>query len=624
MKRRIYGFDRSATIFEGIISNDNNNAEGENDIDTVINRVRGAHPGNALLLYVNQSLNKDTNEATELLIDMRHIHRAASVNSEGLRKLVKKFDRHHGMEQKQSLSCALLPMLYSSSLYAGQNMMQDSLDLLRELLEGDEYETNDDYHNSEEGGLSRPPPRRGLVRVDSERRHQESVGIRVQEVHWLKTLIASIPASTLLPHLVAHRGFHSTKDRNDKRPVENSLAAYEMAWTCGVELCECDIALTKDEKLVLAHDADFYRLALDSNSGTAKRKVGDLTFKEIISMPLTSGARPPLLIDVLRSASAISERAKLVIEIKPGNQASALALARLLARHPDLRSSVAMIMSFDASAMHRLRVELDRLIVAPESQNLRMSMGMGIGNLPPRVTSYDHFGRMSFSGMGAGGGFGSGTSMRNLRMSKGSVGKLPGIGRSNRNLLSMADIGLSISQATLDTPEIMEDEEYKEAPSSEEEEEEEDVFTETQFRAFQNMPKLMLLTVADPPKIACELQVKHNELDRVDDWLMQDDGCLDGVYLQFEKEMMTTEGAACLRELSDRFQVGIWGYSNRDPDDFQTFEVCLCCVYDKCWGVFGLSVCHMVFINVHDISYSIISLFYNPNSILSQREIVPL
>ena len=31
------------------------------------------------------------------------------------------------------------------------------------------------------------------------------------------------------------------------RPLENSLSAYEVAWSAGVRLCECDIALTADE-----------------------------------------------------------------------------------------------------------------------------------------------------------------------------------------------------------------------------------------------------------------------------------------------------------------------------------------------------------------------------------------
>jgi hypothetical protein len=87
-----------------------------------------------------------------------------------------------------------------------------------------------------------------------------------------------------------------------------------------------------------------------------------------------------------------------------------------------------------------------------------------------------------------------------------------------------------------------------------------------------DMPKLMLLTVAKAPNLPCELQVQYNELHRVDSWLVTDDGSLDGVYLQYEEEMMTLTGAAYLRGLSERFLVGIWGYSGHDPDNFQTFE----------------------------------------------------
>merc|ERR1712238_172637 len=106
----------------------------------------------------------------------------------------------------------------------------------------------------------------------------------MMEIEWLKDLVKSISQSQsqellLLPKLVAHRGFHNTQDRNDRRPVENSLAAFEMAWTSGIELCECDIALTKDEKLVLAHDENFQRLALyGTNSVNATKRIQELTY----------------------------------------------------------------------------------------------------------------------------------------------------------------------------------------------------------------------------------------------------------------------------------------------------------------------------------------------------------
>ena len=510
------------------------------NIDVDDSMVRGAHPGNAIMAYVDLSKRRGSTDAQELLARLKHIYRSAWVNSEALRKLVKKSDKHHPARQ---LSSKLLPLLYTSSLYAGQTMVQDSIDILRDLLTGeyDEAETSADTYSRSGEDL----PFKKMIRRDSEVRHQHSVDVRVMEFNWLKSLVRSIPAEDLLPKLVSHRGFHNIKDRNDKRPVENSLSAYEMAWTSGIELCECDIALTKDEKLVLAHDEDFARLALES-SANSKRKVSDLTFKEIISMPLTSGVRPPLLIDVLRSASAISEKAKLVIEIKPGNQSAAYALSRMLIRHPDLRSNVAMIMSFDASTMHQLRRELERSIL-PDSRDFGDNTDIGMP-LHKRRMSFDHFGNMSVNFFG-------------------SMGAIPAHRKMSINpstrASSAASIGLSISETNLKGGDdiISELEQLEvEMPSK-------------PLRDQHNMPKLMLLTVADPPSVPCELQVCHNELHRVDDWLIHDDGALDGVYLQYEKEMMTPEGAAYLRQLSQRHLVGIWQYAERDPDDYECFKV---------------------------------------------------
>lgn len=70
----------------------------------------------------------------------------------------------------------------------------------------------------------------------------------------------------------------------------------------------------------------------------------------------------------------------------------------------------------------------------------------------------------------------------------------------------------------------------------------------------------------------CELEVHTDELHRVDRWLTEEDGALDGVYLQFEKKMLTKEGAAYLRKLSERLTVGVWNYAERDPDDYDTFH----------------------------------------------------
>jgi len=144
-----------------------------------------------------------------------------------------------------------------------------------------------------------------------------------------------------IQHAVAHRGFHNPTGRSDRRPLEKSLAAFEAAWTNGVHLCECDVALTKDEKLVLAHDTDFSRLSLDPSSYNSNTKVSDLTFKELIALTLK-------MVFVHLYCWSTSEcqcdwqKAKLIFEFKPGNNQAAMALARLLGRYPEYIQHVAV------------------------------------------------------------------------------------------------------------------------------------------------------------------------------------------------------------------------------------------------------------------------------------------
>lgn len=475
--------------------------------------VRGSHPGIALQAYV-QNVHPDM--ASELLVTMRQILQAGQTNSEALRKLVKKFDKHRG-----NLSRVLLPKLYTSSLYAGQQMLQNGITLLRDLMEDSE---------------DSPTEFQSLVRNDSDAMHARTVENRIGEIDWLKRLVQSIEQCGLLDRLVAHRGFHNIRDRNDKRPIENSLSAYEIAWTSGIQLCECDIAMTKDEKLVLAHDDNFMRLALDSRSPDSTRHVSDLTFPELLGLPLKSGIRPALLIDVLRSASAISSNARLIIEIKPGNENAASALAVLLVRHPDLCRSVEMIMSFDALTMHRLRAELS---VIDEDTEPSLKNAHPSGNVHKRVNSFDHFGTM--------------TAMLGSHSRLASLDSHP------------SALGLSLSSANLEalnnsTGPVFHHE-TKEATS----------MTPLPQRK-TIIPKLMLLTVADPPKRDCEHRVSVNDLNPVDHWLKRPDGQLDGVYLQFEESMLTPDGAKSLKDLSEQYCVGIWSYSGLDPDNFKTFE----------------------------------------------------
>jgi hypothetical protein len=292
--------------------------------------VRGALPGVAISLFVREASKE---AAQELLVRLKHIHEAAYRNTEALRKLVKKFDKQNEKIGGDFLSPILLPFLYSANFTVGQLTLEEGITLLRDLLPSN----SDDSVRDDAGSVNS---------YDSDKSyHDQAVEDRQAELDWLRRLTQSMDDEEL-SCLVAHRGFHSIQDYSNRRPIENSLSAYETAWTNGIHLCECDIALTKDEKLILAHDEDFSRLALNKNNPVSSKKIQDLTFKELISLPLTSVARPPLLLDVLSSAYAIEDNTKLVIEIKPGNEAAASALANILVHRPELMQCVAVIMSY--------------------------------------------------------------------------------------------------------------------------------------------------------------------------------------------------------------------------------------------------------------------------------------
>jgi hypothetical protein len=416
---------------------------------------------------------------------------------------------------------------------------------------------------------------------------------------WLKNMVHQVVSAQQQEqeqeqhHLVAHRGFHNPLDRSDRRPLEYSLQAYEAAWTSGIHLCECDIALTKDEKLVLAHDADFSRLALDKDSPMYNWQVRDLTFRELIALPLKSGIRPPLLIDVLRSARAIEGHSQLIIEIKPGNNEAANALARLFIRHPDLMEQCAVIMSFDAFAMHTLRNDLAVLQLQHQhppdystgGNTLRSGhrSAMSLGNIAMLVDtlgenkdeggfmplgekrdSFDHFGvGLSMSNRDLEreqhGGL-----MNNANNSNNSSNNNSGSGNHFLPPLAPApstpsSIGMILSTSNGS---------FRKSPSNR------DMTTATSKQeSKRRLPKLMLLTVSDEPKIPCELQVSIAEpVPKIEQWLHRADGALDGVYMQYEPQMLSTDGLANLRLLASRYVVGVWNKAHKDPDDFETFH----------------------------------------------------
>ena len=101
---------------------------------------------------------------------------------------------------------------------------------------------------------------------------------------------------------VAHRGYHNEKF------TENGLNAFKNALDNDLAI-ELDVHLTKDNELIVCHDANLVRTT--SKEGI----IEDLTFKEIKNnYLLKDGGKIPSLKEVL---DLVDEKVPLVIELKP-------------------------------------------------------------------------------------------------------------------------------------------------------------------------------------------------------------------------------------------------------------------------------------------------------------------
>eukprot|EP00301_Raphidiophrys_heterophryoidea_P012925 c2020_g1_i1.p1 GENE.c2020_g1_i1~~c2020_g1_i1.p1 ORF type:complete len:502 (-),score=56.31 c2020_g1_i1:173-1678(-) len=182
------------------------------------------------------------------------------------------------------------------------------------------------------------------------------------ELVQLRAIIQSTQTN-LLSHMVAHRGFHCTKD-GIHRPLENTLQAMEQAWIHGIQYCECDVGVTQDGQLVLAHDHTLHRVSLFPQSKNATSPLQTMTFREIVASPLKNGVRPPLLKDVLETASrlgSVHHPSQLVVELKPGFPDISIKLTQMFAGSPHLLQSVAVVMSFDPDVVYSFAKQLSLL-----------------------------------------------------------------------------------------------------------------------------------------------------------------------------------------------------------------------------------------------------------------------
>lgn len=172
---------------------------------------------------------------------------------------------------------------------------------------------------------------------------------------------------SLLSKLVLHRGYHDRRDVVTKRPLENTLKAFTIGWEMGVRHSECDITVTKDGKVILAHDETLERVSLNSprtlKNPISRASLSDLTYNEIREVRLKDGSQVPLLEDVLTSAIACN--GKLVVELKSTGNWQRLVehTVALFASKPHLFDAVGVFMSFNHLLIKRLKLEMEKLKV---------------------------------------------------------------------------------------------------------------------------------------------------------------------------------------------------------------------------------------------------------------------
>ena len=484
----------------------------------------GALPEDALQYYVNYSSDE---EVSTLLTSFQSLHSTAMMNAEALRKLVRKFDKRI----KCCMTGRLLPHLFASNFMIAMGNLVTTIAYLQEKLDIVESQPSITYSSIDE----------------------EVIMNRAEELDWFHENIQNLTPLDL-SSIVSHRGFHNVFDRTDIRPLENTLPAFEQAWTSGISLCECDVALTKDGKIVLAHDENFARLALKAGCDLSVKRVSDLTFKQILALHLKNGTRPPLLADVLRSASAIGEHAKLIIEVKPGNDEMCLPLIKLFARNPSYLNSVHAIISFDSYIMKEISIQMDNLaaklklklgdqLLLKENRNKSQQITISKSKSSKSILSKSLLNLVSIQVEESKTITPSSTS-NNLKQPSSYPSKQNLISSiSSKNLLSsISSNNLLISLIDIET----------------------NMTKVSNAVVVINMPKLLLLTVNEPSSNSAEFCVNTKDFSIIDSWM--NESMLDGVYLEYEPEMLTFSGNEAMRNLTDKYEVGVWTRAEKHPD----------------------------------------------------------
>ena len=138
---------------------------------------------------------------------------------------------------------------------------------------------------------------------------------------------------------IGHRGARAYEP-------ENTLRSFKKALEIGVDAVELDVRKTKDNHLVVIHDADVKRTT------DGKGLVSELTLKEIKEFSAEKGEKIPTLKEIL---AFLDEKVKILIELKDeGVENQVLSLV-----HENGQQKNVIIVSFSEEALRKVR-ELDK------------------------------------------------------------------------------------------------------------------------------------------------------------------------------------------------------------------------------------------------------------------------
>lgn len=166
---------------------------------------------------------------------------------------------------------------------------------------------------------------------------------------------------------IGHRGARAYEP-------ENTLRSFKKALEIGVDAIELDVRKTKDNYLIVIHDADVKRTT------NGKGLVADLALEEIKRLDTEKNEKIPTLEEAL---DFIDKKAKIIIELKePGYEKKILSLIR--SRKLDKN---VIIVSFNEDALRKVRqlnkeVEMG-LIYAKHKNPLKAALELKANYLLP-------------------------------------------------------------------------------------------------------------------------------------------------------------------------------------------------------------------------------------------------